>query len=420
MSTLSSRILGRMTSSVRALVDRLRGGELTAVSRIEELAGALTGLGPAEHGFSHLDLDAAHETAERLDALPADRRGRLHGLPLPAKDLHDVAGQPTTHGSAARTRLAGRTDPFLAALLAEGVVIPGKSATCELGLTIYTEPAGLPAPDNPLWPGRTPGGSSGGAAVLVARGLLPAAHASDGGGSIRVPAAACGLVGFKPAGSSGLSVPGFVTRSLDDAAFLHGLTPITGRRRIGVLTQPLFAGTRVDAVMLEAVDTVAARLSDAGHDVVEIAPYPRVEDTFAAFTALFTEKLAPLPDPVDGIVGWLREYGRTVAPGRLAAARHHAVGLPRLLEQYWDVDALLSPMLSTDPPPVGHLAALEPAENFLAQTRWSPWGSLFNMTRAAAVSIPWAVPGRPPVGVQLGSIRLSDAALLGLAREVHL
>ncbi len=417
-ASLSSRILGRMTSSASLLVGQLRGGDLSAASQVEDLAGALAGMDPQVHGFSHLALDTAHDRAALLDALPPSRRGRLHGLPLPVKDLNDVAGMPTSHGSAARTRMAGRTDPFLVPLLAQGAVVPGKTAACELGLTIYTEPPGLPFPDNPLWPGHTPGGSSGGAAVLVARGLLPAAHASDGGGSIRVPAAACGIVGFKPS-SRTLSAQGFLTRTLADAAFLHDIVPVTGRRRIGVLTQPLFTGAPVDQVMLDAVGEAADRLADAGHDVVELSPYPQAEDTFAAFTTIFTGKLAALPDPVGGIVAWLRERGREVAPQHRLAAFRHARGLPRFLAQFWNVDAVLTPMLTTDPPPIGHFAALDPAEDFQAQTRWSPWGSLFNMTCTPAVSLPWPVPGRPSVGVQLGSIRLDDAGLLGLAGEVH-
>ncbi len=76
-------------------------------------------------------------------------------------------------------------------------------------------------------------------------------------------------------------------------------------------------------------------------------------------------------------------------------------------------------MTTTDPPPLGYFAALDPEDNFREQTRWSPWGSLFNMTGAAAVSVPWELPGRPPVGVHLGAVRLSDAELLGLARELH-
>jgi len=423
-ASLSSRILVRMTTtadqqtSLADLAAALRTGEVTAVSQVAALADRLAGLSPAEHGFSHLALERAHDAAERADRVPPPQRGRLHGLLLPVKDLTHVEGMPTTFGSALRTRRAAATDTVAAELINQGAIIPGKSAAAELGLTIYTEPPGLPVPDNPLWPGRTPAGSSGGAAVIVARGLVPAAHASDGGGSIRVPAAATGIVGFKPSAPR-LAAQGFLTTSLADTAFLHQLDPAPGRRRVGVLTQPLFLGTDVDEVMLTAVAGAADRLREAGHEVVEVSAYPGSEDTFAAFRTIFTAKLVGLPGPADGIVGWLRAHGRAVTRDRLVAAEKHADRLGPMLADYWGVDALLTPMTTTDPPPIGHFAALPPEENFLAQTRWSPWGSLFNVTGRAAVSLPWPVPGHPPVGVHLGALTLDDAALLHLAGELH-
>ena len=401
-----------MTMSLPDLAARLRSGELSAVDQVEGLAARVR---PGD-GFSHLALEQAYARARRLDA-QVDR-GRLHGLLLPVKDLVNVAGMPTTFGSAHRTRLAETTDPLPAALLDAGAIIPGKSHTAELGLMIYTEPPGLDAPSNPLWPGRTPAGSSGGAAALVARGLVPAAHASDGGGSIRVPAAACGVVGFKPSAPR-LAAQGFITRSLIDAAFLLRLTPAPGRRRIGVLTQPLFAGATVDPAHLRGVSEAAGRLREAGHEVVDVHPYPDAEITFEAFRTIFTAKLAGLQGPAEGLVAWLRAHGRAVTRQCLDQANHHADALPRLLAEYWDIDALLTPMTTTDPPPLGHFAALDPEDDFHEQTRWSPWGSLFNMTGAAAVSVPWELPGRPPVGVHLGAVRLNDAELLTLARELH-
>lgn len=407
-----------MTSSLPVLAAQLRSGERSAADGVERLAARLGALTPAEHGFSHLALEQAHDAALRLDRLATAERGRLHGLLLPIKDLANVQGMPTTFGSAHRTRLAETTDSLPAALLAQGALIPGKSHSAELGLMIYTEPPGFTPPDNPLWPGCTPAGSSGGAAVLVARGVLPAAHASDGGGSIRVPAAACGVVGFKPAAPR-LAAQGFLTRSLIDATFLLHLTPSPGRRRVGVLTQPLFAGAPVDEVHLRAVAQAAGVLAEAGHEVVEVHPYPDAEITFEAFRTIFTSKLAGLPGPAEGMVAWLRAHGRAVTRNRLDQAERHADALPRHLAEYWDVDALLTPMTTTDPPPIGHFAALEHEENFREQTRWSPWGSLFNMTGRAAVSVPWPVPGRQPVGVHLGSIRLNDGELIALAQELH-
>ena len=375
---------------------------------IDSLAARVAELSPAEHGFSHFHPEAR-----------AIASGRLDGWLIPAKDLYDVAGMPTTHGSAHRTRMAHATDPFLRRLLAEGAVIPGKSAVPELGLTIHTEPVGLPAVDNPLYPGHTPGGSSGGAAAMVARGLVRAAHASDGGGSIRVPAAATGTVGFLPT-HEGLSAQGFITTTVADQAFLHDIRPASRRLRVGVLTDPLFADVAVDAGWLAGLDLAAGALSDAGHDVLGVGAWPRAEETFGYFTDLFTSRMAGL-DQAEDLAAWLREKGRALPPRRLADARSHAHSLTGMLAAHWNVDVLATPMLAGDPPPTGAFSSLAPAENFRAQTEWSPWASLANVAGTAAISIPWPRPGRPPVAVHLAVVRsrVSDAELLGLARELH-
>ncbi len=375
---------------------------------IDSLAARVAGLSPAEHGFAHFDPGAR-----------ATGSGRLDGWLIPAKDLYDVAGMPTTHGSAHRTRMAHSTEPFLRRLLAQGAVIPGKSAVPELGLTVHTEPVGLPAVDNPLYPGRTPGGSSGGAAVMVARGLVRAAHASDGGGSIRVPAAATGTVGFMPT-HRGLTAQGFITGTVADQAFLHDLTPVSRRLRVGVLPEPLFADVPVDADWLAGLDRAAGALSDAGHEVVGVGAWPFAEETFGHFTDLFTSKMATL-ERAEGLAAWLREKGRGLTPHRLADARTHAGSLAEALAAHWRVDVLATPMLAGDPPETGAFSSLAPAENFRAQTEWSPWASLANVAGTAAVSLPWRLPGRPPVAVHLAVVdrRVSDAELLGLALELH-
>lgn len=373
---------------------------------MDSLAQRVAKLSPAEHGFAHFDPDARPAAA-----------GRLSGWIIPAKDLNDVAGMPTTHGSAKRTRTARATDPFLRRLLAQGATIPGKSAVPELGLTIHTEPVGLSAVDNPLYPGRTPGGSSGGAAVMVARGLVRAAHASDGGGSIRVPAAATGTVGFMPT-HEGLSAQGFITGTVADQAFLHNIAPRKRRLRIGVLTAPLFADVTVEPDWLRGLDEAAGMLADAGHDVVELRGWPRAEETFAHFTTLFTTKLSAL-EPAEGLAAWLRELGRARDRTQRADAHFHATHLATMLATHWGVDVLATPMLAGDPPAIGAFASLEPEENFEAQTQWSPWASLFNVAGTGAISLPWARPGGPPVAVHLASVRTSDAELLALAQELH-
>lgn len=374
---------------------------------LAQLARDVAELSPEQHGFTYLDLSRRPTGS-----------GRLDGWVLSAKDLNDVAGMPTTLGHTDRAYMAEETDPTLAALEAEGAVIVGKSAAPELGLRVDTEPVGLAHPDNPLWPGATPGGSSGGAAVQVARGLLRAAHASDGGGSIRVPAAACGVVGFKPAGEE-LSVSGFITRTVADAALLHAITPRTDARlRVGVLTEPLFAGVEVSPVMLRAVDEATDALRTAGFTVTRLKAYPQAEETFEAFTRIFSSRLADLRH-ADGYAAWIRDLGRRVSARELRQAQAHAARLPGLLADYWRVDVLLTPMLAYDPPARGTFLALPHDENFREQTRWSPWGSLFNVARLPAITVPWPMPGRQPVGLQLGGIVSDAAALLGLAERLH-
>lgn len=398
-------------------------GARSAITTVRHFAEAIAGLSPEDHGFSHLDLAGAQRRAELLDALPIARRGTWHGRLVPIKDLMDVAGMPTTFGSVHRTRMATESAVLVEYLLAQGVIIPGKTATSELGMAGYTEPVGLPAPSNPLWPGerRTPGGSSGGAAVAVARGLVDIAHASDGGGSIRIPAAACGVVGFKPshrAVGGALSVQGVITRTLAETAFAHNLSLHTPERlKIGVLTTPLLADTPVDPRALKAVDLAAGVLSDAGHDLVPLhASAVDAAGLFQSFRQVFSHKVSRVSDPASEIVSWFRETAGTGTPFQ---AIERLEGAALELARAWEVDVLLSPMLAFAPPRIGAFSELGPAEDFEFQTRWTPWGSIFNMSGGAAISLPLQVGGPRPVSIQLGAIRTDNTRILGLATQLE-
>ncbi|TNL95610.1 amidase [Corynebacterium tapiri] len=374
---------------------------------MDVLAQRVASMRPEEHGFAYFDPHAS-----------TTARGDLSGWIIPAKDLYPYAGMPVTYGSQERTEMGHKTEDFVAAYERRGALVPGKSVTSELGLSVDAEPRGLPAVDNPLWPGHTPGGSSGGAAAMVARGLVRAAHASDGGGSIRVPAAACGLVGFKPA-SEPVAVQGFITTSVADQFLLHQLEPNPAPRSIGLLTEPLFAETSVQTEWLRAAHEAAESLRAAGHRVVEVSAFPEASQTFEYFTDIFSSKIARL-EHADYLAEFLRERGRQVTPERLAEARAFSAALPQLLRDFYGVDVLLNPTIAGDPPRTGAFSSLPPEENFAAQTRWTPWSSLFNIAGAAAISIPWPVPGRPqPAAVQLGSLTLDDSQLLSLAAELH-
>lgn len=397
-----------------------------AVAALTDFAEKITELSPVEHGFTHLDLAAAMQRAEALNALPATRRGRLHGRIIPVKDLTDVAGMPTSFGSVHRTRPATESAEVVQRLLAEGAIIPGKTATPELGMTGHTEPVGLPAPENPRWPGagRTPGGSSGGAAAAVGRGLVDIAHGTDGGGSIRIPAAASGLVGFKPshvAVGGALSVHGVLTRSVDTTAAMHRITPATfgagTRLKIGVLAQPLLAETTVAPERLALLDRAAGLLSDAGHQVVVIAATAvDAPGLFGSFRRVFSSAVAEVADPVSPIVGWFRELGAGDPP---AASIARLEGGAAEVAAAWDVDVTLSPMLAWDAPEIGFFSSMAPAEDFLWQTKWSPWGSLFNMIGGPAITLPVADHAGKLLDLQLGGIRTDNAQLLGVAKQLQ-
>lgn len=406
-----------------ALSTALHGKEVRPSELIEEIDHRLPKAFPC---FASLDLDLAFDNARKLEQkfpLPpipsSDSSVRTNhipaqfdhffGLPIPVKDLSPVHGFPCAYGAVYRREFPQVTDPFISSLIQGGMVVPGKSQTSEMGMTAYTEPIGFPAVDNPRFPGCTPGGSSGGAAVAVALGLAPAAHASDGGGSIRVPAAATGLVGFKPAHVSRggkLTVQGFITRSVEDAAFLHRIVPVSRRLRIGVLTQPLHGDGWVEPAWAGAAVAAANELSDAGFAVVEVERYGDwVFQAFSEVIALLSRKIKGKASP---IIDWLRslEVDRGLALERFHKASDIA--------QRWGVDVLLTPSLAFDPPSIGTFSQLAPADDFAAQTEWTPWASLFNMTGGAAISIPYA--GK---SVHLGAVSASPAELLGVAGVLH-
>ncbi len=336
-------------------------------------------------------------------------RGRLTGWSVPIKDGTDIAGVPTSHGNPARGTMATETDPFVEMLLRAGAAVPAKTLTSELGATCYAERPDVPVLESPAYPGCTPGGSSTGAAVVVADGTARAAHGTDAGGSIRVPAAACEVVGFK-LGGTGLAAHGFLTRTVADQFTLLGWEHFAYRRlRVGVLTHGLFTDTELQDSRGAAVEA-AARALGRYHDVVELAPYPGARETYAHFTTAITHAFRKV-DPMDSeYIGWLVEEAHRLDLAQLDAARAHQEALPAMLTQAWGVDVLLTPTLAYDPPKLGYFPSLSPAESFEAQTHWSPWCSLFNVTHAPAIALG---------PVHLGAITVTGAELLGLAEIVE-
>lgn len=372
---------------------------------VQELAEKLQSLTPREHGFAWFNprVTLGHG------------RGPLNGMVIPAKDLHHVRTMPTSFGSANRQEWPRTTSDFLQKLIRRGAITAGKTQTSELGMTAYCEPLGLPAPENPRFPGHTPGGSSGGAAIAVARNLVRAAHASDGGGSIRVPAAACGVVGFKPEHNSRNGHPstqGFITHDVQTQAILHNLYPRQTRLKIGVLCDPVHADSLIDDPITTAVEDTAHTLEKFGHQLVPITK-PYGSWVFAVYTEILAAKAAAIHGETSPLVSWLREIGRRQAPKDKKTAIEAFNSVRDTVLDKWDVDVVLSPTLAHQPPEIGFFSSLSPEADFLAQTQWTPWATMFNITGGAALSI--------PVGqhsIHLGAVRVGNNEILGLGKQV--
>lgn len=436
-----------------ALAAAVRAGRVLAVDAVTEALTRAVDLNPTLGAFASLAHEHACERAAAIDAAVARGtlgRAPLAGVPLGIKDLVEVAGLPFECGSEALIGHVGETTDVVAARFADaGAVTIGKTATPEFGFPCYTEPAGAPPAVTPWDTTRMAGGSSGGAAAAVAAGIVPIAHASDGGGSIRIPAACCGVVGLKASRGlvdtlpsrtpgPGLVTDGAVTTTVRDTAlaldvlapghgFLAGLARTPGTLRIGVTDVPVISDTAVvHPACRAAVATVAGVLGGLGHEIV---PAPRAfpADRWAAFDALWTTAAASLrlPPGADGrlrpLTAWLRRRGQTVTAARYAAALGDTQRLAWDVDQAWaGLDVVVTPTLAQPPAAVGVLRDDDdPAADFAAQIDFTPWTSVANLTGRPSLSLPLvraAVDGvELPLGVMFTGRVGGDATLLRLA-----
>jgi amidase len=374
--------------------------------------------------------------------------GPLAGVPTFVKDLSQLRGVATAWGSAGSGAFVSRrSDPFVKRFARTGVAILGKSATPELGLTASTEPLRFPPTRNPCDPSRSAGGSSGGAGALVAAGVVPIAHGSDGGGSIRIPAACCGVIGFKPSrgrmdmeGSPLLPVNvachGVLTRSLRDTiAFHQAMTPLGMMAAAPARTLRIAAfvdapgGTPVDPEVRDAVLATAKTCAALGHEVREIAPPVggSVVDDFLAywgFVAWIQVRSARVTmhrgfdrtriEPwTAGLVESFRR-GRRAALAAIRRLRGFARAYAHVMQQY---DVLLSPTVAQPAPPLGHLAPDLPFDTHRDRIRaFAAFTPIANAAGAPAISLPLArTAAGLPIGVQLSAARGDDRTVLELA-----
>jgi len=443
----------------------LRRREVGALELVEHYLDRVERHSAAVGAFVHVTADAAREQARAADAVLAERDGALPpllGVPTAIKDLHLTAGVPTSLGSVTYAGWRPPVDDHVVTRLREaGTISLGKTNTPEFGLPCYTEPDVAPPARTPWDLSRSAGGSSGGAAAAVAAGLVPVAQGSDGGGSVRIPASVCGLVGLKvsrgrisngPLGGdlNGLGWNGPLTRTVADAAalldamagpmpgdphwapppdepFLATTARVPGRLRIGRYADPVITSAPLHEDCRAGYDEAAALLAELGHDVDDVAP-PFGAELTPHFETVWSVAACGAPvDPArEGelrpLTRWLRERGRTVTgPAYTAALGELQRASRRAVAATAAYDAVLTPTLASPPVPVGHFTAgAEPAEDFERQKRFTPFTAPYNMTGQPAVSLPlhWTADGLP-IGVMLVGRPAGEAGLLALAAQLE-
>lgn len=405
--------------------------------------------------------------AEVSAGLPA---GPLTGVPMLIKDLGtEVGGLPSTQGSRLFSEgTAERDSELVSRYRRAGMVVLGTTNTPELGLNASTEPRLFGPTRNPHDLGRSSGGSSGGSAAAVATGMVPVAHGSDGGGSIRIPSAMCGLFGLKPSrgrvtGSpdpgtlaAPVSVHHALATSVRDSAllldvaagpmpgeafgaptpvgtFLEATTRQPGRLRIGVATAHR-NGIESDARCVDAVLAVARLCEELGHEVSEMVPAFDVEDVGAASgTAMGADLVVSVEDRLEALGRQLRE--EDLEPFTHLLLEHYrgltgtqvSRALRRLQEIGWEVggaftdyDVLLMPTLARPTPELGQLDTTRPEMIYELATVYSAWTSVFNVTGMPAMSMPLAVDDLGlPLGVQFAADLGQETTLLSLAAQIE-
>ncbi len=437
------------------LAARIRSGALSAR---EEVVAALD---RADAAQAKLNFAVLIDRPRAIASLPGDDRQAV--IPTFIKDLNDYKGWPTRNGSRAFANVppAAANEPFVDALAQMNTLPLGKTATPEFGLMCVTEPLSHGPTRNPWNPDFSPGGSSGGSAAAVAAGVVPIAHANDGGGSIRIPAALCGLFGLKPsrgrlAGQqrrdepANIAVDHVLTRSVRDAALTmaalqsadaDGLTaplpqmtgPVGERFRIAVTTATA-DGAQPDAEVLAGIDRTRRLLISMGHSVLD-APWPfspadfsrdfvalwslGANDALLAVRKAFGEAGVARLEP---LTRHLAAQGAALSPADVQALMGRLTGYRDAYNaSFRDHDLLLTPVLTRHAVPIGYLSPTRPPAEIMADMmRLVAYTPVQNLTGAAAMSVPiMQATNGLPLGMHFAGRRGDDARLLDLAFQLE-
>ena len=453
----------------------VRSGQVSPVELVDHYLDRIAASDHALGAFTTVTADAARE-----EARAAERRVRdgdehlppLFGVPTAVKDLVGTAGVTSSFGSRAFQDFVPALDAHSVALLrAAGTISLGKTSTPEFGLSAYTDSDVARSARTPWDLDRSAGGSSGGAAAAVAAGLVPFAHGSDGGGSLRIPASACGVFGLKPSRGrvssgplgvdvTGLSVQGPIARTVRDAAaMLDALAvPMTGdpywaqplpagetflgwtrrdpgRMRIARYTDPGATDLALAPECRDAYEDATALLLSLGHEVEEIPNPAGSESAEPFFIAWAVQSLSwPVPPEREQLLRpltrWWRELGRAASAEQFLGALSTLQLLARrVLTATQDYDAVLTPTLAMPPqPPQWFFGDGDPADRrgpdfeaeLARQTAFTPYTGICNVTGQPAASLPlwWTADGLP-VGVALAGRPAGEARLLSLCAQIE-
>jgi amidase len=431
MSDLAFAGLTRQAELVRTREVSSRELVELCLERIERFDGELN---------AFAEVYAEQALAEARDPRP----GVLSGVPIAVKDEMDIAGRVTSHGTGVHGVPAGRDSEVVRRLRQAGAIVIGKTKMCELGLWPFTESITWGVTRNPWDTERTPGGSSGGSAAAVAAGLVPAAVAADGAGSIRIPAACCGLFGLKPHTGRVPRDPhnldgghwvcfGALTRSVADSELMLDVMAGGLRRaqrrplRIAYSERfpPLSAGRLTDETVVALRDT-AALLRELGHTVVE-RDIDLLARDMPVIVAIMMRGIRDLVDAVDQPQRLERRTRAIARPGALIGDRltdwllRAEEQIARRIGRLWEsFDVLLMPMMASPAQPAQAMEGRGAIATWQWESAWVPFGVLWNSTGQPAMSVPAGFSKQGlPLAVQFVGAPHGEPRLLALAAEIE-
>jgi len=457
------------------LAGMVRDGEISARELVQSSLDRIQELEPAVNAFVEVDGERALATA---DGIAAGDERPFAGVPIAIKNLRAVKGLRLTYGcSLLADHVADYDTNVVRRLKRAGFVIVGTTTLPEFGILPTSEARLFGATHNPWDLERTPGGSSGGAAAAVAAGMVPVAHGTDGGGSIRIPAACCGLVGLKPSrgrissaperGDSALTVDGVLTRTVSETAAIldvlagyelgdatwapapsepfaaaaagaprSAIAERAGTLRIAATTLPPVADAIVDPACSQAVADAVELLRSLGHEVDEVDPPWQVEGLRELFGAAFAIHVAetiayagvlagrePAAEDLEplswAIFSMVKSLDAVQGAGAIVELQTFARRVVSFLDPY---DVLLTPALGERPLPLGVLdsAAADPMATFTRSAPFTPFTPIINASGQPAISLPlFGGEDGLPLGVQIVGRPAGEAALLALASQLE-